>query len=64
MHEGNPDKICFITCVNDEDWYSECLLYLQHLEMPEGMQAEYLPIRGAKSMCAGYNEGLRRSDAK
>lgn len=64
MHEGNPDKICFITCVNDEDWYSECLLYLQHLELPEGMQAEYLPIRGAKSMCAGYNEGLRRSDAK
>ena len=64
MHEGNPDKVCFITCVNDEDWYSECLLYLQHLEMPEGMQAEYLPIRGAKSMCAGYNEGLRRSDAK
>ncbi len=64
MREGNPDKICFITCVNDEDWYSECLLYLQHLEMPEGMQAEYLPIRGAKSMCAGYNEGLRRSDAK
>ena len=64
MHEGNPDKICFITCVNDEDWYSECLLYLQHLEMPEGIQAEYLPIRGAKSMCAGYNEGLRRSDAK
>ena len=64
MHEGNPDKICFITCVNDEDWYSECLLYLQHLEMPEGMRAEYLPIRGAKSMCAGYNEGLRRSDAK
>ena len=24
-------KVAFITCVNSEDWYSECLLYLKHL---------------------------------
>jgi len=57
-------KIAFITCVNSEDWYSECRLYLEHLELPEGFAAEYLPIRGAASMCAGYNQGQRMSDAK
>ena len=64
MKQGNSQKIAFITCVNDEEWYSECLLYLRHLELPEGMEAEYIGIRGAKSMASGYNEGLRRSDAR
>ncbi len=57
-------KVCFITCVNDEDWYSECLLYLKHLRLLDGMRAEYLPVRGASSMCSGYNQGMRESDAK
>ena len=60
----DPNKVSFITCVNKEEWYSECLLYLQHLELPPGMEAEYIPIRGAASMAAGYNEGMRRSQAK
>ncbi len=57
-------KIAFITCVNDEEWYSECLLYLRHLHLPAGFRAEYLPVRGAASMAAGYNEAMRRSDAR
>ena len=57
-------KICFITCVNDEEWYSECLLYLKHLHLPEGVEAEFLPVRGASSMCEGYNRGMRSSSAK
>ena len=57
-------KICFITCVNDEDWYSECLLYLRNLHLPERMEAEFLPVRGASSMCEGYNRGMRCSAAK
>jgi hypothetical protein len=61
---ANSKKICFITCVNDEDWYSEALLYMQHLHLPEGMQAEYRAIRGAVSMAAGYNEGMRQSEAQ
>jgi hypothetical protein len=61
---ANSKKICFITCVNDEDWYSEALLYMQHLHLPEGMQAEYRAIRGAVSMASGYNEGMRQSEAQ
>ena len=60
----DPQKIAFITCVNSEDWYSECRLYLESLELPDGMTAEFLPIRGAASMAAGYNQGMMASDAK
>ncbi len=57
-------KICFITCVKDEEWYSESLLYLKHLARPTGMTVEFLGVRGAVSMAVGYNEAMRRSDAK
>ena len=57
-------KICFITCVSQEELYEEALLYLKHLQLPEGMQAEYIGIRGAASMAAGYNAGMRQSAAK
>ena len=60
----NDNKVCFITCVNNEDRYAEALLYMKHLSLPVGMEAEYLGIRGAASMAAGYNEGLRVSDAR
>ena len=32
--------------------------------MPEGMTAEFIPVRGAASMCAGYNEGQEKSNAR
>ena len=58
------NKIAFISCVNDEDMYKECLLYLKSLRVPHGMSIEYIPVRNAVSMCAGYNEGAHMSDAK
>ena len=64
MRQPDDRKIAFITCVNNEEWYRECLLYLQHLELPEGFGAEFLPQRGASSMCAGYNAGQRASNAR
>ena len=48
----DASKIAFITCVNDEEKYGECLLYLRHLRIPDGMEAEYIPVRGAASMAA------------
>ncbi|MBQ6976200.1 MAG: glycosyltransferase family protein [Selenomonadaceae bacterium] len=60
----NDKKVAYITCVNSDYWYSECLLYLKHLNLPAGFGAEFIDIRGAKSMAAGYNEGMRRTDAK
>ena len=57
-------KVAFITCVNSDYWYDECLLYLKSLKIPEGMTAEFIPVRGAKSMTSGYNEAMKKSDAK
>ncbi len=60
----DAEKIAFITCVNDDYWYDECVLYLKNLEIPAGMSAEIIPVRGAKSMTAGYNSAMKKSSAK
>ena len=57
-------KFCFITCVNDERWYSECKLYLENLIVPDGFSTEFIPIQNAKSMTSGYNSAMQKSDAK
>ena len=63
MMELDRNKVAFITCVNDDDMYSECLLYLKSLHIPDGITVEYIPIYNAHSMCAGYNEGAQQTSA-
>ena len=60
----NNKKICFIVCVNNDKYYDEMLLYLQHLSLPDCMEAEIVAVKDAKSMASGYNEGMKKSDAK
>ena len=60
----NDRKICFIACVNDVDFFSECLLYISRLHVPEGYETDVISIEEAKSMTSGYNEGMNASDAK
>ena len=57
-------KFAFITCVNNEMWYSESQLYLKSLRLPKNFSTEYIAIRGAKSMTSGYNYAIKNSDAK
>lgn len=57
-------KVCFVVCVNDRQRYEECLLYLQHLVLPLGIEAEVVPVCGAVSMASGYNAAMRQSQAK
>lgn len=64
MKTYNEKKICFIICTNDELQLEECLLYLGLLQVPEGYETELLTITDARSMTAGYNEGMNASDAK
>ena len=51
-------------CVNDKLYEEECIRYIQKLNVPEGYEVEQLSIWDAPSMAAGYNEGMRQSDAK
>ena len=60
----NDKKICFIACVNDNDFFSECLLYISRLHIPEGYDIDVLSVAEAKSMTSGYNEAMRATDAK
>ncbi|SDW68863.1 hypothetical protein SAMN05444487_105138 [Marininema mesophilum] len=60
----DPHKICFIWCVNDEAWFSESERYVDSLRVPKGFTVEKRCIQGAKMMTAGYNEGMKKSDAK
>lgn len=60
----NEHKFCFIICTNDAFWFDECQRYISKLNVPEGFEVELLAIEKATSMTAGYNEGMRASDAK
>lgn len=60
----NEHKISFIICWNDEFYMRECQMYLEELVIPDGYEVDLIEVTEAKSMTAGYNEGMRRSDAK
>lgn len=64
MNGVNERKVCFIICSNDRLYTEECLHYIYHLNVPQGYQIETLTVEDAKSMAAGYNEGMQASDAK
>lgn len=60
----NENKIAFIICSNNDLYLSECLLYLEQLEVPEGIETDVLVIKDAKSMLLGMKEGVEATDAK
>lgn len=64
MIDMNEKKVAFILCVNDEMEYSECRYYLDMLKIPEGYETDVIIVQEAESMTAGYNAGMKGSDAK
>lgn len=58
------NRIAFITCVNDNEVYSECLKYIYNLQVPPGFEIETIAIENAKSLASGYNLGMRKTNAK
>lgn len=60
----NENKVAFISCVNDEVLYEECLSFIKRLQIPEGVEIEIISIRDAKNMTSAYNQGMKKSDAK
>ena len=51
-------------CTNNEKYMEEAVYYITHLQVPDGYQISFLAVEDAKSMTAGYNEGMRASNAK
>lgn len=58
------NKMCFITCLNDEILYDESVRYINSLHVPDDFEVEIIAIRDAKSLTEGYNRAMRMSDAK
>ena len=58
------EKICFIICANNGLLLNECLIYIDQLVVPDGIEKEVITIKNAISMTAGYNEAMNASDAK
>ncbi|RUT59996.1 hypothetical protein C1148_01700 [Clostridium botulinum] len=56
--------MCFITCINDDRQYEECLLYINNLNIPKGYEIDTISVKEAKSMAAGYNAAMQDTDAK
>lgn len=60
----NDNSIAFITCVNDEEQYEECLRYINNLNIPEGYEIEVVSIKEAESITAGYNAAMKSTESK
>ncbi|KZE97127.1 Spore coat polysaccharide biosynthesis protein SpsA [Geobacillus stearothermophilus] len=60
----NDKKIAFIYCVNNRELYEESVRYVRSLYVPEGYKIEIITIEGAKSITSGYNEAMKKTDAK
>ncbi len=54
------ETISFISCVSDEGLYKQCLAHIHQLIVPQETRIETIPIRGAKSMTEGYNQGKKK----
>lgn len=63
MAEPGMRKFAFICCTNDAEAFEECAAFIRELTVPPGCSIEIIPVTGAKSMTAGYNEGMKSTDA-
>lgn len=64
MIKEKEKKVCFVICYNNEQYLSECLLYINNLNIPDGYSIENINIKGAASMTEGYQKAMLSTDAK
>ncbi|NOU79238.1 glycosyltransferase [Paenibacillus sp. LMG 31459] len=58
------NKVCFITCLDDEIQHEESVRYIRSLNIPEDFQIEVIAVRDAEGMAVGYNRAMIQSNAK
>ena len=57
-------EIAFIICSNNEQYYQECVKYIEDLIIPDGYSTDIVCVKEANSMAEGYNAAMQSSDAK
>ena len=60
----NINQIAFIICADNEQYYNECVRYINELEVPEHFTTDIICIQEADSMVQGYRAGMQASNAK
>ncbi|WP_404332356.1 glycosyltransferase [Mesobacillus maritimus] len=60
----NENKIAFIYCSDNEQLLNKSISHISSLNIPVNYEIEIIPIRNATSMCAGYNKGMEKTNAK
>lgn len=60
----DANQIAFIICMNDAQYYDECVRFIQDLYVPENYVIDIICIQEADSMAQGYNAGMKSSDAR
>lgn len=58
------EKIAFIMAVNEEEMYEESVYYINHLNIPDNIEMEIIPVRGASSLTSAYNQGMQLTNAR
>ncbi|PIE96194.1 glycosyltransferase family protein [Bacillus fungorum] len=56
--------VTFISCVNNFEEYNTALRYIHKLKVPDGYKFETIAIEEATSITSGYNEAMKKSNAK
>ena len=57
-------QIAFIICTNNEQYYNQCMRYIQDLEVPQGYHIDVICVQEAESMASGYHAAMQSSMAK
>ena len=60
----SDQEFCFIICTNNAVYAQECIHYINHLYVPDGIQVNVLTVEEAKSLTSAYNEAMQCSRAK
>lgn len=60
----NNKKICFITYVDNNRQYEECLVYINNLNIPYGYEIDAISVKEAESIASAYNYAMKNTDAK
>lgn len=60
----NDKKFCFIICSNNKQYETECIRYINALNIPDDCSIEIIVVHNARGMTSGYNAAMLSSDAK
>lgn len=59
----NDKKFCFIICSNNKQYETECIRYINALNIPDDYSIEIIVVHNARGMTSAYNAAMLSSDA-